>query len=495
MINNGKRLLLKQSKGISLTVVKKLIESDDVEIRQIDNHDEVISIAFEWKPDVIVISESDNPTEVLSLCGKIRSHPYISGIPLLILGEEVDRGFRTAALENGADECLSMRGDTVEISLKLGNMLKLRRHRRTLAEHDLFAMTCEQVAHGILLIDKSYRVIQSNQVAQTEYGIFVEGNSTWFEQLSERFTIHPEQDLTKIADTSIPGVFTMLEGRGAVEAGNEGRRWFKCAVYPLVDDPERRALVTMTDVTKQLEMEDILLGVKRLISHKMLTPLNGIIGPLEIVLEDEADGKDRVKLLKTAMESAEDLAGVVSRLEEFFLSPFSHEDSEFTRAGELKNIITQAASDLLIAGIDFNIKTPAKTIISLGGQKMLAVFTELLENAVKFHPRHRPEIQIIADVKNDKLRVDVIDDGCHIPLEAMKYIHLPFFQPGVGIAGEIPGHGIGLAQVSRIVMAAGGSVRFANRTSCDGVCVSVFLPVSSPKDSKKMSNADIFAGS
>jgi K+-sensing histidine kinase KdpD len=495
MTNNGKRLLFRQSKDVSLTVIGGLFESDDVEIRVVDALSEIIPSAREWTPDAIVVCENGDKPEVLSLCGGIRANPAVCGIPLVIIGDKTDADFKLNALKKGADECLDLYGDSAEIVLKLGNILKSQRYRRLLAEHNLFAMTCEHVEHGILLIDRDQHVIQANQTAQTEFGMSAGDGSTWIEQLSTRYTLGSSDEWAGVANNTQPTVLTMLEGTDQSVGNSDGRRWFRCVCYPLVDDPEKRVLVTIIDVTKQLEMQDILLGVKRLISHKMLTPLNGIIGPLEIVIEDEADGKDRVKLLKTALESADELASVVTRLEEYFLSPFTRDDEGFTEVGELRAIILRASSDLLVASLDCDIKAPARTYIPLGGHKISTVFVELFENAVKFHPKHRPAIHVKAHVKNDKLRIDVIDDGCHIPQGAMKYVHLPFYQAGTGLIGEISGQGIGLAQVSRIVMAVGGTVKFSNRTSCDGVCVSIFLPVSSHADSKKMSNADILADS
>jgi CheY-like chemotaxis protein len=493
MNNFGRRLLFRQSKDVSFTVLGGMVEPCDVDIHVVDDPRDIIAAAYDRKPDAIVLAETEDKTELFALCEAVRATSEICDVPILVLCVASDKNVRLAALKSGADECLCVFSDASEIALKLGNMLKIQRFRRSLAEQNLFAMTCEQVEHGMLLLDGSGGVLQANLVAQTKFGVSVDCGKTWIEQLSDRYTIRPEANVEDPSVKSALKVLTILECIGT-HGDNRSRQWYRCLSYPLLDDPEGRVLVTIIDVTKQLEMEDILLGVKRLISHKMLTPLNGIIAPLEIVLEDEADGNDRVKLLETALESAEELAAVVSRLEDYFVSPFSIEESDSMKVSELKAIISQAASDLLIAGIEYDIRVPAKTQVPVGPQKLLTIFIELLENAVKFHPRHRPFIQVYAQVHSDKLRIDVIDDGGQIPPESIGFVSLPFYQPGVGLAGEISGHGVGLAQVSRIIMAAGGNVRFTNLPSGKGVCVSIFLPISSTKDSKNMTNADIFAG-
>ena len=261
----------------------------------------------------------------------------------------------------------------------------------------------------------------------------------------------------------------------------------------MTDDPDGRVMVALVDVTKQLEMQDILIGVKRLISHKLMTPLNGLVAPLDMLAEGVDDEAERKTLVDTARDSATRLTETISKLERYFIIGGPSQDEQRTRHCELPQIVKQSASEFLIANLVYDGKVPDEASVPLGKQAMFGIVTEIFENAVKFHPRHRPAICINVSLRNDTLCLDITDDGCHVQPDALRHLHVPFYQAGAGLAGEVQGHGMGLAQVSRTLMCGGGRIKFANRTDGLGVCASIFLPICLPNDSKNWTNADIFA--
>ncbi len=85
------------------------------------------------------------------------------------------------------------------------------------------------------------------------------------------------------------------------------------------------------------------------------------------------------------------------------------------------------------------------------------VFTNILDNAVKFSPPYSAiDITAVRSAR-DAVTVSVLDRGCGIPAEDLANIFLPFFRSS-SIGPEYKGSGLGLAIVAQLVAANNGSV-------------------------------------
>jgi two-component system, cell cycle response regulator len=496
MSGTQKRLLAMQSDDITMAVLEELLDGRNVAIRMVAAHGQVIQAALEWIPDAILVSGQIDDDALFALCRCLRDQASLCELPLLVLLPRSDREMRLAVLRCGADDCMCRPYDMIELGLKLGNMLRVPRFRRTVAERNLFTTVSEHVEHGIVLIDAQLRINYVNQAARSDYGLSTDSSLTWLEQLAGRFTICNEEDWLRAMHKSVDtDALMMFEGRVGQGGTPEGLRWYKCILYKLGDDPEERVVVALVDVTQQLEMQDVLLGVKRLISHKLITPLNGLVGPLDILAEEDVDADERKLLVDTARESASRLVDAVSGMEDFFSFPESNEASVPAKVADLPDILKQYTSDMLLNNMSYTCNAPGDILLPIDKEHLGAVITELFENSVKFHPRHRPSMRVNVSLRDGNVYLNIIDDGGHIPSAALRYLHVPFYQAGIGLAGEVQGHGIGLAQISRIIMSVGGRIRFTNRDDGSGICTTIFLPASLTKDSKKSANADILASS
>jgi two-component system, cell cycle response regulator len=105
------------------------------------------------------------------------------------------------------------------------------------------------------------------------------------------------------------------------------------------------------------------------------------------------------------------------------------------------------------------------------------VIMELLENSLKFHPRHEPRIDIvIGRLGPGEVMVEVTDDGSRIATEQLASAWQPYFQAENGFTGQTQGMGLGLATVAVIVWSAGGACHLRNRAGEVGVVVRLELP-------------------
>jgi signal transduction histidine kinase len=129
------------------------------------------------------------------------------------------------------------------------------------------------------------------------------------------------------------------------------------------------------------------------------------------------------------------------------------------------------------AGVEIKVETVgALPTISADGDRLAQVFTNLVDNALKFTPRGG-SISMKVSVVNDEIKVTVSDTGAGIPTEALTHIFDRFYQadPSRG-GGEKHGAGLGLAIAREIVQAHDGRISVRSRLG-EGTSFEVFLPL------------------
>lgn len=88
---------------------------------------------------------------------------------------------------------------------------------------------------------------------------------------------------------------------------------------------------------------------------------------------------------------------------------------------------------------------------------LLAVFTNLLDNAVKYGPTH-PQLAISLVIKNRWVEISFADNGIGIPVEYRTKIFDSFFRVPRGNVHDVKGYGLGLSYVWQILTQHGGTI-------------------------------------
>lgn len=274
--------------------------------------------------------------------------------------------------------------------------------------------------------------------------------------------------------------------RGLIEpyTPNDGEQgWVQTDKIPLDDlsgDP--RILVVSTDVTKIKEQKAVLQSINKnlddfasLVSHDLQAPLRRIALSAELM---ELELGDRLPDASKAYFA--DIDQGVTRMRELIRSFLS-----FMRAspqgvelaptdlGSIIGDIIERERDGLVTA-DAQISLPDETIVVKGDVSLLRqVFTNLIENAVKYrHPDRPLTIDISAERNQLYWQIAVCDNGSGIdPAHQDKIFDLfGRAKPHVGIEGS----GIGLALCRRIITLHGGTIELSE-TSESGSCFLINL--------------------
>jgi signal transduction histidine kinase len=192
------------------------------------------------------------------------------------------------------------------------------------------------------------------------------------------------------------------------------------------------------------------------VAHDLTEPLRTIITHTQLM--------DAARRMQPPPDTAESMHFVVEaarRMQVFIdgllaYSRVTHEASE-TRDVDSGQLLAVARADLSTAiqesGATLTSGPLPRITVALGFEQ---VFLNLISNAIKYgKPGVAPEIHVEARAEADEWIFSVRDNGIGIAPRYQDYV----FQPFQRLHGrEIPGSGIGLATVKKIVEANGGSI-------------------------------------
>src|SRR5574341_1879207 len=217
------------------------------------------------------------------------------------------------------------------------------------------------------------------------------------------------------------------------------------------------------------------------VSHELKTPLTSIQGFAQAILDGTADTPEA---RHQAAQVIYNEAGRMHRmaLDLLDLARLDTDTADLKVSAldmtALLNGVAEKFSPLASgAGVNLKLTLASNLPISMGdGDRLAQVFTNLVDNALKFTPRDGT-ITIRAVQDKGEVQVAVSDTGQGIPAEALPHIFDRFYQADSARAGgDRHGAGLGLAIVREIVAAHGG--RISVRSSPGrGTAFIVHLPV------------------
>lgn len=199
------------------------------------------------------------------------------------------------------------------------------------------------------------------------------------------------------------------------------------------------------------------------LTHELRTPMNGVIGSLELMQMDAAEGE--IELYRqTAADSAQNMMGIVNgilTLTELQAGRISAQSEAFSLRHWLFQLRSTyeplARSKLLALTVELDESLPD----SLQGDalKLRQCLDCLLDNALKFTRNGSIRIRVsgqCTDARQVRLLVDVIDTGIGFNRLDEETLYANFFQVDGSMTREYGGLGIGLAICRQLIELQGG---------------------------------------
>lgn len=200
-------------------------------------------------------------------------------------------------------------------------------------------------------------------------------------------------------------------------------------------------------------------------SHEMRTPLQGVLGMLELVRQTER-GPTHLRFVDTAQRSAEALLSVINEVLD--LSKIEAGRVELERSAfDLRTIVeevTEAFSDLAYGkGLELGCFVPADLPTALVGDpgRLRQILTNLIGNAIKFTERGGVGVRvqmIDQSVSSALFSFEVTDTGIGIPAEKREQIFEAFAQADSSTTRRYGGTGLGLTIAKHFCELMGGAI-------------------------------------
>ncbi|MEM6746282.1 MAG: PAS domain S-box protein [Pseudomonadota bacterium] len=258
------------------------------------------------------------------------------------------------------------------------------------------------------------------------------------------------------------GTTRVIEGRGEPVCDKDGKTI--------------KIVGTLQDITRVAETNEALMKAKEdaeaanvakshflaSMSHEMRTPLNGVIGLLDLLGETKLTDQ-QTEFLETATASADALLTLLSDLLDLSRIEAGEMDIEIApmRTAEfveqsleiIKATYESEQPDILV---EIDPSVPAR--IEADGARLRQVLTNLLSNAVKFTPSGQVRVVCGYDERKGHLSVSVEDQGIGITPDKLRTLFDRFTQAHTGLSRRYGGAGLGLAISKNLVTLMGGTI-------------------------------------
>ena len=238
--------------------------------------------------------------------------------------------------------------------------------------------------------------------------------------------------------------------------------------------------ISITD-TERTEIDRLKGTFLANLNHEVRTPLSGIMGMTDLLLETPLDEEQR-DYVSTVRLCAENLFHLLNATLEYSALTAGHlklDETEFVLAEMVDSALSMEREKAEAKGLKLTATLDAalpQTIIG-DATRIQDLLGHLLDNAIKF--THRGSVDLKLTREGQVLKIEVHDTGIGIAPDRQARIFESFHQVDSGLSRNYPGLGLGLALVQKLLALMGGEI--AAESELDkGSTFTVRLPIRLP---------------
>jgi signal transduction histidine kinase len=248
-----------------------------------------------------------------------------------------------------------------------------------------------------------------------------------------------------------------------VKGSFDGRLLSRSLLYAIDRARFREELEKARDVALQaVKLKSEFLAV---ISHEMRTPMNAILGPLELLVDTALD-EEQTELASTALAGSRAMLTLIDDILDYSrlaAGEFRLRDVAFEIAEPLDAVMGEFSGKANEKGLGLKLKDETAHPLLLAGDptRLGQVLVNLIGNAIKFTEQGEISIGVACEVETSleaKLRFTIADTGIGIAEEFEEKLFAPFAQADGSSTRKYGGTGLGLAIAAQIVERMGGEI-------------------------------------
>ena len=434
---------------------------------------EFLSIAKKMYPEVSMIlltgyADKENAIKAINDVGiyKYIQKPYEPEAIKLDVKNAIERSHLLANLRDKIAELEDAKLKLESYSEKLEDMVEKRTEELRLANAKLSGII-NYCADGIIIIDRLGIIEQVNPACENMTGL---SDVALCHMKLQEIAYSDNVDFNKSAKNK-EGIFGLGHDKSEMlirdcyirNALSDKRIPVEINFASISTSEKERYVGVIRDVSLQKDTERLRDDFTATLTHDLRTPLTAAIQALNFLLDGsmgELTEKQTV-LLKTMLNSNEDLLGLVNAL----LEVYRFESGKLTLCKtefEVKDVIKQVYDELRFLAEKKNIEfllnaddLDDKTCINADKAEIKRVIVNLCGNAVNYTNKYG-KIEIFAKVQAGDFIFSVSDNGNGIPKEDIPNLFMRFSQGTT--AKRSTGPGLGLYLSRQIVEAHGGKI-------------------------------------
>lgn len=443
---------------------------------------EALRLARDIQPDLILLDVMMPEMDGYEVCRLLRADDRLAEVPVIMVTALDDSASRLQGIDAGADDFISKPYDTAELRARVRTITRLNRYRRLHAQRERFEWVVAHADVGYLITAPDdtirYANARARHLLELPPGEEPLEGVRFLEAAGRRYRGEPESAWHDWPPHSGEGA---LLPRLLVrpESPLSPPCWLQVdSCEPLLGGTPDR-LIRLQDVTESLAARRGCWTFQSMVSHKLRTPLNGLLSCLDMISRDldriPPDLHDLVEMSVTSVRRLHRDTLEVLRLSD----RKAHRDGPRFLVADLPGLVGRLSAELLPLPADVSGFEPfAGRTLTLTAPSLETILTELFDNARKFHPQQTPRVTVaVTPCGSDRITMMIGDDGVSLTPSQLERAWIPYFQGEKYFTGEVPGMGLGLPLVASLVMESGGICRLGNRDDGPGVVAHLTLPL------------------
>jgi signal transduction histidine kinase len=227
------------------------------------------------------------------------------------------------------------------------------------------------------------------------------------------------------------------------------------------------------------QVEELKTNFIGMMSHDLRTPLARIQGMTEVMLQDENPlSTSQREALDTIQQSGKDQLHFINTILNY--AKIESQGIELHLATKdinelIKEVVKKHEFLAKVKHIHVNLELEPMFSIKIDPELIKQVLSNIIENAIKYSPE-KSSILISTEEKDNKVVIQVADQGLGIPSDELPNIFMKFFRSKNAKISPIKGSGLGLYLAKYFVNLHGGEIS-AESAIGQGSTFTVELPI------------------
>lgn len=412
-------------------------------------------------PDVVLLSLSES-AENLVLLKNLRE--VILRIPVILLAHTKDEEAALHAVREGAQDYLIKSDVNARILSRVIRYAISRKQSEDslLHAYEQIGFLLASIPSILIGVNPAGKITHWNATAETVFGI--PGNRVMKAQLNAIGLKWEHEKIEKgIQEAFRTGTNVRVDDVSFMKDKKERMLGFRIIPIQGHESGDSYALLFGADITERKQLENMKDEFVSTVSHELRTPLlmiregvslvhDGILGPAT---------DDQKKFLTVSLDNIDRLTRIINDLLDISKIEAAKMKLQKEKVN-LNQLISKIETGFgpVLRGREVSLKTrlPEKPVeIEADPDKLTQVFTNLIQNAVKF--TEKGFIEVALESKSDEVECSVSDSGRGISSEDMEKVFSKFQQFGRTHGAGAKGTGLGLSICKGLVELHGGRIR------------------------------------